>query len=264
MDKILPRNVTSYDLLKTFAVVTMIIDHIGFYFFPDALWFRAIGRLSFPVWFFLVGYANTRDVPLKFWVGGAFLVFMNVVTGLGVLPLNILFAVAFVRFAIDNVMFVAKAARSYLWSLFILCALLFLPTNNLFEYGTLALLFGMFGYMVRHKGEAIFTSSVIQPFMIAIVFIYAAFQWAMFIFDAEQFIVMTAGAAILCIIMSGFRPMEYVGMTAKLPPALVSFFQFCGRRTLEIYVAHLTLFKVAALCLGDERFELFRMKLFIW
>ena len=61
--KTLPSSITSYDILKTFAVLTMIIDHIGLYFFPDEMWWRVIGRLSFPVWLFLIGYAQSRDIP---------------------------------------------------------------------------------------------------------------------------------------------------------------------------------------------------------
>ena len=51
--KTLPTAITSYDLFKTLAVATMLIDHVGIYFFPDELWFRVIGRLSFPIWLFL-------------------------------------------------------------------------------------------------------------------------------------------------------------------------------------------------------------------
>ena len=46
MPKVLPRELTSYDFLKTFAVVFMVIDHAGFFFFPDNDWMRVAGRLS--------------------------------------------------------------------------------------------------------------------------------------------------------------------------------------------------------------------------
>lgn len=34
--------------LKLLAVVTMLIDHMGFTLFPHAVWMRAVGRLAFP------------------------------------------------------------------------------------------------------------------------------------------------------------------------------------------------------------------------
>ena len=33
--KQLPRELTSYDFLKAFALITMVIDHTGYYFFPE-------------------------------------------------------------------------------------------------------------------------------------------------------------------------------------------------------------------------------------
>ena len=44
-----------YDWLKILAVVTMVIDHIGYYLFPDILGLRLVGRIAFPIFLFLVG-----------------------------------------------------------------------------------------------------------------------------------------------------------------------------------------------------------------
>lgn len=50
--------------LKIIAIAAMLIDHIGYIFFPQAQWMRVIGRLTFPIMaFFIVqGYHHTRSV----------------------------------------------------------------------------------------------------------------------------------------------------------------------------------------------------------
>ena len=49
--------------LKIFAMIAMLIDHIGYWFFPTNEYLRYIGRLSFPVFAYMIaeGCFYTRD-----------------------------------------------------------------------------------------------------------------------------------------------------------------------------------------------------------
>ena len=38
------------DVIKVFAFVTMIVDHVGMFFFPDVALLRVIGRFAMPVY----------------------------------------------------------------------------------------------------------------------------------------------------------------------------------------------------------------------
>ena len=42
------------NVLKIIALITMIIDHVGFCFFPDIIWFRVVGRIAFPIYAFFI------------------------------------------------------------------------------------------------------------------------------------------------------------------------------------------------------------------
>ena len=44
----------SNDKLKIIAAATMLVDHIGAYLFPEIIMFRIIGRISFPIFAFMI------------------------------------------------------------------------------------------------------------------------------------------------------------------------------------------------------------------
>jgi hypothetical protein len=54
---------TNYHL-KLLAAATMVVDHVGVVFYPDDDWFRIVGRISFPlfVWLLVQGETYTRNV----------------------------------------------------------------------------------------------------------------------------------------------------------------------------------------------------------
>lgn len=57
------KGLSTFDL-KFIASVLMLVDHIGAYLFPTELWIRYIGRLSFPLFCFLIveGYLRSKNV----------------------------------------------------------------------------------------------------------------------------------------------------------------------------------------------------------
>lgn len=51
--------------LKLIAMITMTIDHIGCFLFPNILWLRMIGRLAMPIYAYFIaeGCRYTRSMP---------------------------------------------------------------------------------------------------------------------------------------------------------------------------------------------------------
>lgn len=54
--------------LKLIAVITMTIDHVGAYMFPNILWLRIIGRIAFPIYAYMIaeGCQHTRNM-FRYW-----------------------------------------------------------------------------------------------------------------------------------------------------------------------------------------------------
>jgi hypothetical protein len=61
--KVLQRNTGRNDMLKLLAFATMLVDHIGYMFFPNEMLFRIIGRLAFPIFAYQIalGYSRTSN-----------------------------------------------------------------------------------------------------------------------------------------------------------------------------------------------------------
>lgn len=257
MGKTLPKELTSYDLLKSFAVIIMIMDHVGFYFFPNVLEWRALGRIGFPIWFFLVGYARGRDIPKKLLTGIVILAISDLITGLYVFPFSAIATIALIRISLDKVMFFCNRSLTYLWTLSAILFVLVIPSYVFLEYGIQALILSIFGYLVRHKKERGYDKNLLQKYMIFSLFSFVFWQQFIFIFPIPLFIAMSSGTLIVLFVLLHFDLKLYPTLTAKLPEGVNVLLRFMGRRTLEIYVVHLVLFKFIDLLADDDRFSLF-------
>ncbi len=257
----LTKDITSYDLLKTFAVIFMLIDHTGHYFFEGDDWWRVAGRMCVPVWFFLIGYARSRDLGLRLWGGAALLVLVSGITGENMLPVNILGTMLVVRLVIDQIMLRSQVHEQALWQVSVFLFLLSFPTSYLFEYGTLAVIMAMFGWLVRHQYE--YPQGVRQTHYYFF-FSYAAFvflQVIAFGFHGNEVIVLAGGILAIMFLLMFFRPVTFAGTGNGVKGVLLAPIRFMGRWTLEIYVVHLVVLKIAGTILYPERFPLFDWRL---
>lgn len=257
----LPKDLTSYDLLKAAAVIIMIIDHMGYYLFLEEPWFRAIGRIGFPVWFFLIGYSRGRDFSLSLFIGAILLVISNFVTGMAIFPLNALITIIVIRFIIDPLMSFALRHLLCLLATITIVTGMIVPSFAFSEYGTLALLLAMFGYIVRHKpvvpGLHETADRIAAGMGIYCFIIFLFVQQTFFMFPQKQMIFLIAGTAMVMWCLFNFRSVSYPWLTARIPLCFSSTIQCLGRNTMEIYVLHLVILKVAGVLTDPDRFGLF-------
>jgi len=128
-----------------------------------------------------------------------------------------------------------------------------IPSYQIAEYGTQALITAIFGYLVRHRDE-LSDKKQVDYYMIFALVGFVAIQQLNFGFSLPQFLFVVGGTMAVRLVLYYFKPRTYPVLTGKLPAPATFFVQFCGRRTLEIYVVHLLLFKAAGMALDPARF----------
>lgn len=223
---------TPFDLLKSFALFFMIVDHIGFYFFPEAEWWRVLGRFCVPVWFFLIGYAGAKKVPLSWWLG-ALLVLIAGLLHAKLLPLNILFTLALCRLFITYVLPAPMFNRVLPQIVFaFILLLLALPTSFALDYGTMGFGFCLLGYACRQQ----MAQKVKLLWAITSVGIFVPLEVVLFGFNGLQAVVLLLGISLIVWALLCF-PFKF-----EINKIFQPVIQFMGRRTLEIYVLHIWLF----------------------
>jgi hypothetical protein len=237
-------SLTSYDLIKSLAILLMIIDHVGLYFFPEHQWLRAIGRASVPIWFFLVGYAQTRDLTSPIFIGAGLVFASTFVLGGFILPLNILITIILIRLILDHVARLAFKDWEFLIYAAIVCSLLAVPTFVFAEYGSLGLLIALFGYSLRHRDQLNIGPLALKIFAAFSILFYVGIQCWIFNFSVALSVISVVLCGAVGILLYYFKPQTWNAETAPIQ-LFKPLLQFAGRYTLLIYVVHLILFKLA-------------------
>lgn len=230
----------------------MVVDHVGAYFFPDDLWFRAVGRSCVPLWLFLIGHARGREVPGALLLGALALTAANAAFALPLLALNALFTIAATRLVLDRVVraFLKNTNRERMTIVLLSLVLLVPFTDPVAEYGTLGVLFAMMGALVRDGVRGAPLAAVAGTALVA----FLAYEQVVFGFTPAQAALMAAGTATAVAALYRFAPQTLPAADARLPRAASWALRLAGRRTLEIYVAHLLLFKTLAWALSTGPF----------
>lgn len=155
-----------YDILKVLALTCMVIDHVGYFFFPELFWLRRVGRIAFPIFLFLVWYNHSykRRWSLRIWWGLVQLwlrrwlqqwVWTYGAYGWTVW-LNILLAIAVTRV----LLWWASRFSGWVAILFLLWVLFFNEGVWEVEYGTMSIIRWCVGYRVRSLHDNVWMGSL--------------------------------------------------------------------------------------------------------
>ena len=140
------------DLIKLLAVVAMIIDHIGLYFFPEVPAMRMIGRFAMPIFCFFAGYNYQGKIRLEVLLYGVLAYCVTALVHSKFITFNILISiflgyiylyVFYTQLKNFNVGYIHVIILSCTWSF----------TENLFDYGSVGTAIMVLGVIAKNDSK---------------------------------------------------------------------------------------------------------------
>jgi hypothetical protein len=261
--KLKPLVVDHTDWLKAAAIILVLVDHFGYFFMEDDLWWSVLGRFAAPIFFFLVGYAKSRTIPLH-WIGlGVALTLLDSANAdwEWVAP-NILLSFVLIRFAFR---YLPRLVQRYPWiSVAFLVAVLIavLPiAAQLVDYGAEGWLWALFGLLHRQYVDGRSAAKVgglslppqankhtlgllrlLTCAVAAVVYVWQ--EQLEFEFPQTELIIFILGVGVMSVILCLFVR----GRSRFQPPEMIAaVLRFIGRHTLEIYAISLAASEIIVL-----------------
>lgn len=243
--------VTTTDVWKFLGLILITIDHIGLYFYPDDVGLRIFGRISIPIWFFLVGFSKPSLPPRLWLLLGVGLTLLELVTD-GYddeFHLNILLNYALVKLLI--LVILAKPFHPMLQHisitgrvllLAVLGWLLFPVSDLLLEYGSIVWGFALAGFVhAQNQADEKCRQSLFFGLIIVTLFGFAYMQSDYFSFSVTQQIILYSG---LFGIMIGLIFFKRQFLNIKFPQSIGYALKIAGKYSLELYAGQIFIFSI--------------------
>lgn len=263
--------VDNTDWLKTAAIILVAVDHFGHFFMEDDKWWSVFGRPAAPTFFFLMGYAQTRTVPLHWIWLGVILTLLNSWNAdwTWVTP-NILLSLALVRFARPYVQILVQRYGWFAFALLVCTVIAVLPiAGKIVDYGAEGWLWALFGLYQRMyvdgrsvadadgaaqtsppPGHGVTGNLGLMRLLACIVaaVVYVWQEQGEYSFPQVHFAAFILGVCILSLGLFLFRR----GPSRIQPPEpMAGALRFIGRHTLEIYAIQLAGFELIIKLMPD-------------
>jgi peptidoglycan/LPS O-acetylase OafA/YrhL len=235
--------VDNSDWLKTAAIIMVAVDHFGYFFIDDADWWSVFGRMAAPVFFFLMGYAQSRTIPFRWiWLGVALTLLDSWNNNWTWMAPNILLSLALIRLARPQV---KTLMLRYGWVAFVLIAgalYTMLPiAANIADFGAEGWLWALFGLCQRMYVDRAQVSipnvgllRLLACLVAAVVYVWQ--EQLVFWFSQAQLATVILSVCVLSVSLCLFRR----GPSRIQPPEpIAGVLHFIGWHTLEIYVIQL-------------------------
>jgi hypothetical protein len=229
--------VNSIDAWRFFAIITMIIDHIGLFFFPEQLSFRVFGRLSAPIWLYLAGRHFDSKISPKLWVYAVLLVPIIYYLYNQTILVNMLFSLIIAKLFIRLAHKTNLAHKAHFSAVLFLGFAFMFISLPVFEYGSVGLLFAYAGYLAK-------TNKLSPWFLLGSGAVYIFSQQVILPWDSVYMLALVFCLAPMLIALSKFKVTP-----TKAPKILL-----ISRYSLDIYFWHLSIIIIAAYLIKNPAF----------
>jgi peptidoglycan/LPS O-acetylase OafA/YrhL len=253
-----PPAVDNTDWLKTAAIIFVSAGHFGFFFMEDELWWSVFGRFAAPPFFFLVGYAQSRTVPLHWiWIGVILTLLESWNADWTWVAPNILLSFVLIRIARPYVQMFLQNRGWLAFVVLVSVLLALLPAAaKIVDYGAEGWLWALFGLCQRRYLDGMSAAAtggtrgspaptltatdtaglmrLLACLVAAVVFVWQ--EQKEFSFPAVHLAVVILGLVVLSISLCLFTRGE---SRFQPPEKIASTLRFVGRHTLEIYAIQL-------------------------
>lgn len=235
-------------MLKTLAIVLMVVDHAGLYLFSNLEIMRWIGRFAAPIFLFMVGYSLRYSIKKDIIFHAVILSVLSIYLCNYVFPINILFTIIFARLVLVWLE-KKKLLGSQLPIVWFTLALWGLVTFFFFEYGAVGILYSICGYLVAKNRTGI----IVFLFLYATVGMHVLVQKFLFDFDEAELAVLFLGLCLMTWWLSNYKFHTYKASGAWTMPI-----KFISRYSLELYTFHLIFLRALdSLFFSPEKYATF-------
>ena len=241
----------SHDLLKAIAITLMVLDHVGYYFMPYVTELRLVGRFSFPLFFFLIGYSHSYRFKWDVLVLSLVMVLQDAILHQPLLPTNILLNVIITRMIL-HLLDKKEWPTEFFITLAVILPLGYGLFGILTDFGVFGLVLALCGYFVRTRPNTKFTAG----WMVLAYIAYSAIEITGFKFSFPYSIIFLFVLAIMLFLFSRYSLQVYTAYTCKNPAVHIVI--LLSRYSLYVYALHLMLFKWLRVWQTPELYTSFR------
>lgn len=228
------KNFTAYHLFAI-TIIAMVFGHaVAFLHGNNPIFLRIPDRILLPVFLISVGFNSGFKPGKVLWTGAVIVSFLGFFL-FGVVRLYIPGVILILMFILEPFMRFLVRDKFLFWGVSLFLALLMYHSQYYFEFGTMAVIFAMAGWLNVNRADV--SWDVVKPWQY---FIFTYLTYMIFVrielpFSLSQSLFFALALAFVMVMLLDFRTLLLNSFKCKPKSYLDRFFHYIGHRSMLIY-----------------------------